>query len=112
MKVRLTAEERAGIIEGLSEKIGDIKAELLLYGSRADPALQGGDIDLLLKVEEPDTAKALNAQAHVLLNSIKKRIGDRKIDLSVKDSGALREDPFWAMALQKSVLLKRWAPGR
>ena len=83
----------------------DDHAELILFGSRADDSLKGGDIDLLLKISSLPRARALRQQAHEILAAIKKRVGEQRIDLSIKAIAEVEGDPFWAVALGRSVRL-------
>lgn len=54
---RLDAEEAAA----LSEALRGIPGEVWLFGSRADPARRGGDIDLLVLTDQPafDVSRAV-----------------------------------------------------
>lgn len=104
--MRLSEQERAGIIEAVAVHVGSMRARLLLYGSRARDDLKGGDIDLLVVVDTPLEADKLSMKEHVLLSDIKKKIGDRKIDLVIKSNDVIQNDPFWQLASRSAVLLK------
>ena len=52
-----------------------------MYGSRVNDQLKGGDIDLLLLVEKAALAEELREKKHIILASIKKRLGDQKIEM-------------------------------
>jgi len=67
----------------------DGRCEIYLYGSRADDALKGGDIDLLVFSEKLTFSDKITA-----LVEIKDILGERKIDLTVKPSSARHSDPF------------------
>ncbi len=68
----------------------DASAKIYLYGSRADDSLKGGDIDLWVC---SDTLKFPD-KLDILLE-IKARIGDQKIDLSIKSFNDSAGDPFF-----------------
>lgn len=109
--MRLSATSVAEIIAGISHKCDPTQlasANLILYGSRADDQLKGGDIDLLLQVRDEATAHALRAQTHVLVNAIKAKIGDQKIDLTIRSATALQQDEFFSHALSGSIVLHQW----
>jgi hypothetical protein len=80
--MRLNADEVEGIILGIESFILNFRAELRLYGSRVDDFKKGGDIDLLLFVPL-DVKNKLADVKHKILANIKKRIGDRKVDLLI-----------------------------
>lgn len=108
--MRLTASETQAIFEGVRTEAGPLlppgeKIELILFGSRADDLLKGGDIDLLLKTVTTDTARKLRTRAHVILSAIKARLGDQKVDLSIKSYDEIEGDPFWKIALGKTQRL-------
>lgn len=82
------------------------QCELCLYGSRTKDELKGGDIDLLLCVPQPilKSAKALKIEVSLVM---KKRLGEQKIDLLIiadKNSN----DPFHQIAVEQSLILKKW----
>lgn len=67
-------------------------AELFLFGSRTDQSKRGGDIDLLILFENQD-----NLQSFLRLDflvDLKKKIGDRKIDLTLALRDELNTNPF------------------
>ena len=68
----------------------DPKATVYLYGSRLDDSLKGGDIDLLVETEKLGFSDKLS-----LLISIKDKIGEQKIDLSIRRAKEIEEDPFF-----------------
>ncbi|MCB1213283.1 MAG: nucleotidyltransferase domain-containing protein [Chlamydiia bacterium] len=81
---------------------------LYLYGSRTDPSKRGGDIDLLLVVEDQAIREKLQRELYKILVEIKRRIGDQRIDLSVVSPTLLEEDPFYRSIFPDSILLAQW----
>ncbi len=75
----------------------DPEAEIYLFGSRADDAARGGDIDLWVRSTRIGYADTLRLKVR-----IKDRIGWQKIDLVVSD----RDDhPLARVATQTGVRL-------
>ena len=106
--MRLTSQQINDITSVLNAFLEGCKAELRLYGSRVNDDKKGGDIDLLLLVENPNLEAELAENKHYLLAAIKKNIGDQKIDLLVSSYPAVKTDPFLKMVFPKSLLLKHW----
>jgi predicted nucleotidyltransferase len=92
VNVRLSPGEIESIV-GVVKAV-DPRWEVYLYGSRTDPNLRGGDIDLLVVIpmdQVPNPA----LQDYQLVNRIKKAIGDRRIDLSIVSQVDCALDPFY-----------------
>lgn len=93
--MRITNEEHQAINNVIHQ--ADAEAEVYLFGSRADDAAKGGDIDLLVlsrKISLMDKLEIL-AQLHL-------RIGERKIDIAVYPDTTR---PFTRMVIQTGVPL-------
>lgn len=87
MRVRLSNREVSVITTEVSKL--DHQAKVFLFGSRADPAALGGDIDLLI------ISKQLGLSAKLqLLTAIKAALGEQKIDILIIDS-LESSDPFY-----------------
>ena len=71
--MRLEQKEVNAIIQALNLYIHE-KSELRLYGSRVRDDLKGGDIDLLLLIEDQQLAQKLLSEKHYVLSEIKKNI--------------------------------------
>lgn len=75
----------------------DPQARVFLFGSRADPARKGGDIDLLIlssSLKNMDTVK--------ILKRIYEKMDEQKIDILIASE---TKDPFVQIALEKGVEL-------
>ena len=78
--VRLTEYELKAIKDTAKEIFGN-KAKVWLFGSRVNPKLKGGDIDIYIEI--PDTKNWLDKKIDYLVK-LKQKIGDQKIDLVLK----------------------------
>lgn len=105
--MRLSEEQIDGIIETFNLFFRE-GVELRLYGSRAKDNLRGGDIDLLLRIEDPKITTEFREKKHPMLVALKKKLGDQKIDLLIISKKDSEQDPFVQMILPDSVLIKRW----
>ncbi len=108
--MRLKPEEIDAFVQTLSPWLKATSAKLYLYGSRADDALRGGDIDLLLIVTDVGKEKEIHQKKHVLLNEFKKKVGDQRIDFTVTSLAESKNNPFIQEILPGAVLLKEYAP--
>ena len=77
----------------------DPGAEIYLYGSRADDAARGGDIDLLVISDLLGFRDVLRLRARIL-----DRIGWQQLDLLVRRRNEL-SDPMAALALETGAKL-------
>jgi predicted nucleotidyltransferase len=67
-------------------------AQVTLFGSRVNDAAKGGDIDLLFELNEPVINKPLLVgKIYVKLIRL---LGDRKIDILIKDPNSPAADVF------------------
>jgi predicted nucleotidyltransferase len=94
--MRLPERERAALREIVRR--ADPAAEVCLYGSRADDALKGGDIDLLIVSERLTLADKLD-----FLVQMKDALGERRIDILIRTSESARSDPFARDVLKKTA---------
>ena len=79
------------------------QAEVWLFGSRVDNMAKGGDVDLFVRSGMSD-ADRLAAARFSFLARLKRRIGDRKIDLVLQREGG-EVLPIHELAKQQGV---RW----
>lgn len=88
-------------IEVIRQQVGaaDPDAEVYLFGSRANPAKRGGDIDLLVVSDRLGFRDVLRLRREIL-----DRIGWQQLDLVVQRRDQL-EEPFAALARARGVKL-------
>jgi len=107
--VRLADSAVKDIIAAVGTHLQGIAASLLLFGSRVDDSLRGGDIDLALVVFNSEDFDRLSRDSYKLLASIKMRIqDDERIDLLVTTPERMVADPFQKNALATAVTLGTW----
>ncbi len=102
MNVRLAQGEIDSIIDAV--KAVDPRWEVYLYGSRTNPNLRGGDIDLLVVIPQ-DQVPNPHVLDYQLVNRIKKVIGDRRIDLSLVSLEQCALDPFYKLIWPGAIKL-------
>lgn len=88
MNIRLTQAEKETIISCIRNF--DAACKIFLYGSRINPSMKGGDIDLLVESETLKFSDKIR-----ILSELKAKLGDRKIDLSILTHQALSENLFF-----------------
>jgi predicted nucleotidyltransferase len=99
--MRLSPEQIATIKQTAHALLGD-GARVFLFGSRVDDAKKGGDIDLLLETDRPVVNRATTLGA--LYVALIRQLGDRKIDILLKDS-TTRPAPVLDIARQSGIQL-------
>ena len=99
--MRLTLDQIQAIKQTAHAVLGE-DARVILFGSRADDAKKGGDIDLLFETDHPVANRATTAGA--LYVSLIRKLGDRKIDILLKDV-ATPPAPVLEIALQTGIQL-------
>ena len=99
--MRLNSDQVQAIKQTAQRVLGD-DARVTLFGSRTNDALRGGDIDLLFETpRQLDDRVAATGQLYVTLI---RHLGDRKIDVLLKDA-ATAEAPVMRMARETGVVL-------
>jgi len=73
-----------------------------LFGSRVDDTKKGGDIDLLFETDQALNNRAATAGA--IYVALMRQLGERKIDILLKDS-ATPPAPVLEMARRSGILL-------
>jgi predicted nucleotidyltransferase len=94
--MRLSDRERNAIVSAV--RFYDARAQVFLFGSRADDAKKGGDIDLLVR-----SASIGPAERRRNRRSICDVIGEQKIDIRV---AANLDNPLVRVAQRSGVLLQ------
>ncbi len=100
--MRLSASQIEAIKQETEHYFG-ARAEVWLFGSRVDDTAKGGDVDLYVRAATGD-ADQLAAARFVFLARLKRRIGDRRIDLVLQRSGG-EELPVHELARQRGIKL-------
>lgn len=101
--MRLSDFERETLKRAAIDSFGaDVR--LRLFGSRADDAKKGGDIDLLVDVglTDPDHI----AKAHTrFLKHVYAHLGEQKLDVLIDFPGCQLHAPIFEIARHEGVLL-------
>lgn len=105
--MRLGQAEQEKLIAVVDGFLAGQRAELLLFGSRLNDALGGGDIDLLLRVD-PEFCQTLQKEKIKILNQLKKKLGDRHIDLKIVTADQMDQDAFLSAVRATAVTLAKW----
>ena len=93
--MRLAKEEHSVISDAIHQ--ADADAMIYLFGSRADDAAKGGDIDLLVLSKRIDLMTNLD-----ILAQLHQELGERKIDIAIYPDTTR---PFPRMVMQEGVRL-------
>lgn len=99
--MRLSPEQVLAIKQTAKTVLGD-DARVILFGSRVDDSKKGGDIDLLFETEHPIQNRATTMGD--LYVSLIRKLGDRKIDILLKDT-ATPAAPVLTIARQTGIQL-------
>jgi predicted nucleotidyltransferase len=101
--MRLSEFERETLKRAAIESFGgDVR--LRLFGSRADDARKGGDIDLLVNTTQTDPAAI--AKAHTrFVGAVYARLGEQKLDVLIDYPGRTYRPPIFNVAQQEGVVL-------
>lgn len=99
--MRLTTQQ-IETIRHLSRQLAGEKARVRVFGSRLDDTARGGDLDLMIELDDPVTHPALlGAQ---LSAKISRMLQGRKVDVLISAPN-LRRLPIHEVAYQEGVLL-------
>lgn len=96
--MRLDDGDRSAIVAAIQAR--DPNAEIWLYGSRARDDARGGDIDLLVISSSLGLSEKLD-----ILQEIKLKIGDQRIDLTLSSPGKMGSDPWVTSIISKALRL-------
>ena len=78
--MRLTRQQAEAIRQAAHQAFG-VGTDVWLFGSRVDDNKRGGDIDLLLRPQQPDQAMTRKLK---LLRLLEQQLGERKIDILIE----------------------------
>ncbi len=79
--IRLTEEEIKAIKETTAEIFGK-NAKVWIFGSRVNPELKGGDIDIYVEIPDYKETDLFKKKINFLIK-LEEQIGEQKIDLIV-----------------------------
>jgi len=99
--MRIAFSEAKAIKETASAVFG-ARAEVWLFGSRADDAKKGGDIDLYVELPPEDCSyeKKIRFWCELI-----RRLGDQKIDIVINKTGVSSHLPIHEIAKARGVRL-------
>ncbi len=100
--MRLTPDQQVAIRTATVEAFG-AGAAVWLFGSRADDAKRGGDIDLLVR-PAPDAADQLFDRKIRMLTRLERLLGERKVDVVIESPNDSR--PIVSIAHATGVQIK------
>ncbi len=101
--MRLDPEQISAIKTAIADILGTT-AEIYLFGSRTDASRRGGDIDLLIVLPHALGAdRRLDARLKILAK-IHRRLGERKVDLVLREPGR-PESAFQQLAREQGIRL-------
>ena len=107
--MRLAPEVVCALVEGLSPHLDTCSgAELLLFGSRVNDRRRGGDIDLLLLIDDKTTRDRVRMAKIDILADWKRRLGEQKIDFRIASRDEAATDAFLKVVLSSAVPLHSW----
>ena len=99
--MRITPEQIVAIRKGVSQLAGDA-ARVWLFGSRVRDDARGGDVDLLLELDEAVAEPALLSAR--LAARVSRSMYGRKVDVLIKAPNLLSL-PIHAIALAEGIRL-------
>lgn len=98
--MRLSSEQRETILRVVGEIAGP-RARTRLFGSRVDDSKRGGDIDLLIELDEP---VGNSASLYATLSSrLSRALDGRQVDVLLMAPN-LKVQPIHQVALARGVL--------
>jgi len=101
--MRITDFQRKQFVNCIT-KLNLKKFELHLFGSRSSSFTKGGDIDLLLLVQNEDLESVLEKKFQ-LVTEMKLATQDEKIDLTISTFDKLHTDVFLKSIADSLILL-------
>ncbi len=107
-QIRLSPEVREAIVNALERCFPFKGAKAYLFGSRTNPRKRGGDVDILIVIDEPKVLKntlktILDFEACVI-----KKSDDQKIDTKVISRAEFQEGKIPFIEVIKENLVELW----
>jgi len=81
INIRLSQEELKAIRDTAKQVFGE-DARVWIFGSRVNPNLRGGDIDIYIEIPDYEKSNVFKRKIKYLVN-LENKIGEQKIDLIV-----------------------------
>lgn len=100
--MRLTDLEKKSIIE-IFNTFSAASSKIYLFGSRLDDFKKGGDIDLLIVFVNGELKSSFKNLDFIV--ELKKKIGERKIDVTLANEAELAGDVFLMSVIDSAVEL-------
>ena len=101
--MRLTEQQRTIIRATVAETFG-ADAGVWLFGSRVDDNQRGGDIDLLIEINQDDVDSISRSEIS-FQTKIQAKLGEQKIDVLLDYPSRKSRPPIFAIAKQTGILL-------
>ncbi|WP_297889618.1 nucleotidyltransferase domain-containing protein [Sulfurihydrogenibium sp.] len=101
MNLLRLSEEEIKSIKNIARKIFGEDCKIWIFGSRTNPDLKGGDIDIYIEVKDYIIYQILDKKIQFLLE-LKDSIGEQKIDVIIKPLGF---DEEFGLNIKKSGVL-------
>ena len=101
--MRLTYRQ-VQVLKRTAHEVFGPEVGLILFGSRVDDSLSGGDIDLYVAGFDQPVAQQLDAKLHFLVK-VKREIGEQRIDLIFSPRPGQLSLPIQRIAEQTGILL-------
>ena len=102
--MRLKAQDVQKILSVLKIELKDFHYQIFLFGSRLDDNKRGGDIDLLLLVDQSDF-ETIHAKKAFLKFELEDALGDQRIDLTLTTHKKMAADVFIQSIAGDALLL-------
>jgi len=99
--MRLTDKEIQIIRDAVLDVLGE-NTRIVLFGSRVDDTLKGGDIDLMIELDQNVDRPAL--QSARVASRVSRLLSGRKVDVVLKAPN-LKSQPVHEIATQTGVVL-------
>jgi predicted nucleotidyltransferase len=101
--MRLTPFQKQTICDSTKKNFGN-NAQVWLFGSRVNDEAKGGDIDLYIETQSPDSAALIDAKLQFLCE-LHSKLGEQKIDVVLRRINTTVDLPIYRIAKQTGVLL-------